>query len=511
MSETINTSKKKIFGDFQTPKNLAVEVMNCLKQSLNIQPAAIIEPTCGKGAFLLAAIDGFPDASSYMGVEINTDYFRELNGSLKNFDRLRDIQTFNFDFFAVDWHKQISLLPEPILITGNPPWVTNSSLGVLEANNLPMKNNFQARNGLEAITGKANFDISEWMILQYLEWLKSKKGTIAVLCKTAVARKILFQVWKQNKPIEYAAIHMINALSHFGASVDACLFVVQVGTESNYHCFVFNGLTHCKAYEQIGYKDDMILSDIDAYSKFSDLKGKDSFYTWRSGIKHDCSKVMELSWDKGSLTNGLGQSVNIEDTYTYPLLKSSDLGNGRVKKCRKKVIVTQTYIGENTALIQNLAPQTWDYLEIHRETLAARKSSIYKKRPPFSIFGVGDYSFAPWKVAISGLYKQLKFFSVGPIDGKPVMFDDTVYFLPCRSQGEAEFICALLNSQEARTFLESMIFWNDKRPITIDLLKRLSIVKLAKLLKKDEEYMHYTSPCDTRESHNLLELDLVFA
>ena len=30
-----------------------------------------------------------------------------------------------------------------------------------------------------------------------------------------------------------------------------------------------------------------------------------------------------------------------------------------------------------------------------------RKSSIYNKRPRFSIFGIGDYSFSKWKVAIS--------------------------------------------------------------------------------------------------------------
>lgn len=503
MLETTDINKTKIFGDFQTPTNLAAEAIACVKQALSITPASVIEPTCGKGAFLLAAIDGFPAASNYLGVEINADYYGQLNTALGDSDRRTDVQTLNADFFAVDWQKHIASLPEPILITGNPPWVTNSSLGALDATNLPTKANFQALNGLEAITGKANFDISEWMILQYLEWLKGKRGTIAILCKTAVARKILSQVWKQNKPVEHAAIYQIDALAHFGAAVDACLFVLQVGTNSSFDCHVYDGLTNPKACGHIGYKDGMILSDIDAYTELADLKGADSFYVWRSGIKHDCSRVMELDWKDDTLTNGLAQAVTIEREYVYPLLKSSDLGNGRVKECRKKVIVTQHYIGEDTSLIQHEAPQTWAYLQEHREALAARKSSIYKKRPPFSIFGVGEYSFTPWKVAISALYKRLKFFAVGPMDGKPVMFDDTVYFLPCQSKEEADFICGLLNSPEAQAFLESMIFWNDKRPITVDVLKRLSLAKLARLLECGEEYQRFTAggtkQVDTRQ------------
>jgi hypothetical protein len=237
----------------------------------------------------------------------------------------------------------------------------------------------------------------------------------------------------------------------------------------------------------------MILSDIDAYSEFANLKGSDASYVWRSGIKHDCSRVMELDWNGNTLTNGLGRQVNIEQKYTYPLLKSSDLGNGKVKECRKKIIVTQSYVNEDTAMIRRTAPKTWAYLQEHESSFAARKSSIYKNRPPFSIFGVGHYSFSFWKVAISAFYKRLKFFTVGPINAQPVVFDDTIYFLSCKSQDEAEFICELLNSAEAHAFLKSMIFWNDKRPITIDILKRLSLAKLACFLKCDEIYARYTT------------------
>jgi hypothetical protein len=70
--------------------------------------------------------------------------------------------------------------------------------------------------------------------------------------------------------------------------------------------------------------------------------------------------------------------------------------------------------------------------------LAKRGSSIYRDKPDFSIFGVGEYTFSPWKVAIAGMYKSLGFVKVGMRDGKPIVFDDTTNFLPCPSEAAAD-------------------------------------------------------------------------
>ena len=67
------------------------------------------------------------------------------------------------------------------------------------------------------------------------------------------------------------------------------------------------------------------------------------------------------------------------------------------------------------------------------------------------------------------------------------MLDDTVNFLPCGSKDEAELICSLLNSEPAQEFLSSMIFWSEKRPITIEILRRLNIVALATKLGRQKE------------------------
>src|SRR5207245_90046 len=127
------------------------------------------------------------------------------------------------------------------------------------------------------------------------------------------------------------------------------------------------------------------------------------------------------------------------ETYLYPMLKSSDLANGEIDPSRL-VLVTQKHPSDDTATIREKAPATWKYLHAHGRQLDARQSIIYKKRARFSVFGVGAYTFAPWKVAISGLYKTLKFRVLGSVRGKPIVVDDTCYFVPCHTRQEAEFI-----------------------------------------------------------------------
>jgi hypothetical protein len=89
------------------------------------------------------------------------------------------------------------------------------------------------------------------------------------------------------------------------------------------------------------------------------------------------------------------------------------------------------------------------------------------------MFGIGPYSFAPFKVAISGLYKEPRFRLVPSVEGRPAMLDDTCYFLAMEGPAEAALACALLNHPETRRFIASTAFWDSKRPITKKLLQRI--------------------------------------
>ncbi len=81
-----------------------------------------------------------------------------------------------------------------------------------------------------------------------------------------------------------------------------------------------------------------------------------------------------------------------------------------------------------------------------------------------------------------------------------MVLDDTVYFIPCWSESEAHFLEHLLNSEPAQQFLESMIFWSDKRPITIEVLKRLNLHALSIDLGLESEYLRFARRRKDRET-----------
>lgn len=68
--------KTKELGDFQTPKELAVQIAEILKTKTFL-PDVVVEPTCGKGSILLEEAKSFP-AAKVLGIEIQKAYVDSL-------------------------------------------------------------------------------------------------------------------------------------------------------------------------------------------------------------------------------------------------------------------------------------------------------------------------------------------------------------------------------------------------------------------------------------------------
>ena len=100
------------------------------------------------------------------------------------------------------------------------------------------------------------------------------------------------------------------------------------------------------------------------------------------------------------------------------------------------------------------------------------------------MFGIGDYSFAPYKVGLSGFYKKPLFCLL--YSDKPVMTDDTSYFLAFDNYDMAYSTMLLLNSPTVQDFLLSIAFLDNKRPYTVKLLSRLDLQKCTESVAFDE-------------------------
>lgn len=178
------------WGDFQTPPSLAARVCQILFEN-GVRPHTIIEPTYGEGNFILAALNQFRACSLIYGVEIQPRYawtlkLRLLTQALQGWRPSAAIDLHHDDIFRHRFSGEV-FQSDSILLLGNPPWVTNAELGSLQSQNLPSKRNLKTLNGLDALTGKSNFDLNEWIVLHLLEKFAGRCGTLAMLCKNSVS------------------------------------------------------------------------------------------------------------------------------------------------------------------------------------------------------------------------------------------------------------------------------------------------------------------------------------
>lgn len=484
------------YGDFQTGESLAKRLCAIIAED-DFHPTILLEPTCGQGNFLLAALRQFPDVKAIYGVEIYKPYlyqckFQLLDYFLKNpTSKLPAIYLLHQSVFDADFGQLVDRTSaDKLLIVGNPPWVTNAGLGVLSSQNLPEKTNFKKLNGLDALTGKSNFDIAEFITLQLLRVFQHQPGKLALLVKNTVIKNIVAGQPMAEFAITNLKKRLIDAKKEFGVAADAALFVATLAAPYPAQvCAEIPLPDRDKNQHSFGWLNNKFVSNLDMYQASAAIDGRCQ-YEWRQGLKHDCSAVMELTANADRYASGVTPDVDLESDLVYALYKSSDLRQPIAGPARRFTIVTQKRIGQDTAYIKDQFPMTHSYLKKQETLFANRKSSIYQGKPPYSIFGIGDYSFKLYKVAISALYKEPVFSLVLPVNNKPAMLDDTCYFLGFDGLPEALITMLLLNHPLTYQLLQAITFADAKRVFTKDVLMRLDLGVVKEKLTFDQITRH---------------------
>ncbi|MBM3458740.1 MAG: SAM-dependent methyltransferase, partial [Armatimonadetes bacterium] len=377
---------RREMGDFQTPPDLVEAVLDRLGAGAAGWPwTRVLEPTCGHGSFVRGLLRRSPPPQEIRGIECQPGHVQALLDRLSSQDRGRVEITcgnlFEQDLSRPPWHTT-----GPLLVVGNPPWVTNSELGTLGSANLPVKSNLKGLRGLDALTGASNFDLAEFIWLKLICELAPQRPTIALLCKTSVARNVLAFAAQSRLPIREASLRRIDAYRAFGAAVEACLFCVEVGPAgAAYRADVYDSLKADRPSSAIGIVHGRLVASLEVAAQYLAEQTR-GLVDWRQGLKHDAASVMELAPCGDGYQNRLGERVDVESQYVFPLFKSSDVYRKDSPGPRYSVIVPQRTVGEDTRPLERLAPRLWSYLNRHGERFAQRKSSIYQGRPPFSIF-----------------------------------------------------------------------------------------------------------------------------
>nr|AGN32389.1 TsoI restriction-modification enzyme [Thermus scotoductus] len=157
-------------------------------------------------------------------------------------------------------------------------------------------------------------------------------------------------------------------------------------------------------------------------------------------------------------------SETIEPDLLYPLLRGRDVKRWRAEPSAM-ILITHEPGMRLKAIpekeMQTRYPRTYGYLKRFEQVL--RRSAVFRRYfirkkggelvdagPFYSMFNVGDYTFAPWKVVWREIASDLTAAVVSSREGKTIVPDHKLVLVACSSDIEAHFICALLNSSIVR-------------------------------------------------------------
>lgn len=504
MASATTSSRSSAFdaGDFQTPGSLAKRVWRVL-------PAArydlVLEPTVGLGAFVGTA-PGWARSSRWCCLDINPRYVA-LTRAILEVEGFQGFTIEDKDVFTLETGDLVRAAngSRALLVVGNPPWVTSAAIAAGGGTNRPTARKQIGFARLDSVTGRSNFDLAEAVIHRVLDAGRTfDRVDLALLVKESVAMRML-DMFGRDPRFASMTFSRIDAAREFGVSVSAGLLQasrVESSAPAEPRLVIRESIGG--AVERVaGLVGAQVIADIEAFSRRPRALRADEGRRWRQGIKHDVSRVLELEPVEGGYRNGFGDVVELEPEVMVPLYKSSDIANGRSP--RKWFPLYQRDLQDDLSSLADRWPLLAAYLRRHSDSFARRGSRIYAKKPLFALFGIGDYTRAPFKVAVAGMYPRPVFRVLCPDGGQAPLVDDTCYLLPFSRLREAEVVAGFLNSSPVAELIDSMVVGSAKRPITARALSCIWVPDAASLSEEDSDALRDPARADRIASRLIAE------
>lgn len=179
-------------------------------------------------------------------------------------------------------------------------------------------------------------------------------------------------------------------------------------------------------------------------------------------------------------------SFKIEKELIYPLIKSKNLRNwGLIGDYTFTIIVQDPKKRQGYKDLKKIFPSTYNYLKKFEDVLKARPmlKKYFKESAPFySMFNIGTYTFAQYKVVWNRMGKRLKGTVVEPTNsrilGKRVVIPDNVLtFIPFTNITEAHYVCSIINSRLISFLIHNFSLKGGKSFAPPSILKYINIPK----------------------------------
>jgi methylase of polypeptide subunit release factors len=383
-------------------------------------------------------------------------------------------------------------------VAGNPPWVNWESLPAEYRNKtkpLWVYHNLFPHRGMDTILGKGKKDIS--MLLTFVaadNYLKDdgKLGFIITqsVLKTAGAGQGFrrFQLGS-GQPIAVLSVDDLVDLQPFeGATNRTAVIVVQRGRKTRYpvgynvwrktapgrvaeDSSLIEAAAMCKIRQFVAQPvDDSDLTSpwltgkrvaLQAVQKVlgaSDYTGKAGVCTWLNGVywleilsQRPDGLVVVSNVTEGAKLEVENIQAAIEPDLLYPLLRGRDVGHWQATPQAYQLMVQdpEKRRGYDENWLAVTYPKTYAYLKRFENELRQRSGyrRYFRETDPFySIFNVGDYTFAPYKVVWPNIGSEIAAAVVSKQAGKAIVPQHIVTLLACVLETEAHYVCGMLNS-----------------------------------------------------------------
>jgi len=193
----------------------------------------------------------------------------------------------------------------------------------------------------------------------------------------------------------------------------------------------------------------------------------------RHGVKDDARDVFELDPERVD---------DLEPDRVFPYLKSRHVVKFGLFGHDYRLVPLDNANEDNEAWLEAECPRTYAYLDANREALAARSSSWLDNGTFYNVFGLGEYTWAEYKVVWCRLGYKPHFVVVSTVEDdllgeQPIVPGDHCMFIGTDDGSEAHFLCALLNSSIYQRTLDD-VSSGGKSSLSKSVVSRLELPRL---------------------------------
>ncbi|WP_136716226.1 N-6 DNA methylase [Halorientalis salina] len=509
-------------GEYYTPRGVADLAVDGL--DIGTPETTVLDPGCGSGAFLAACIDRKREAmteesprsrvdrvtSSIVGIDLNPVAVKsaKLAYCASLFDELtaETVSTVSVPVFLTD---ALGLMREDDLrfdgetttgqfdaLVGNPPWVPWERLPAAIKDRLREQYvddlGLQPHGGAAARLGHSNDDLSIPFVWVCIHRYLREGGRASFVLKRDVMRGAAgavlrgLQVGDRSLSVEH--VHDFAALEPFAeVGANAAVYTFEADAEASVPIDTTVWQERDGTDPVYGTDDELRETTRTRRTELRPIDPEDATTAWvradaERGALGDCAHDIRHGLkDDANAVFGLERTDldDLEPDLVYPYIKSRHVRKYGLSGHDLRLVPARAAGEDNEAWLSRELPRTYDYLSAHREELLDRSSSWLETGPFYSVFGLGEYTWADYKVAWCRLGFKPDFTVVSTredpdLGERQVVPGDHYMFIATDHRETAHFLCALLNSATYQRTLRD-IASNGKASLSKSVVSELNL------------------------------------